>query len=73
MYVLVIAISSKVPMSKDFTYTIKCSCQTKLKRFNFKNRERGQLNTKVQISPSMTEMDIKRLLVEIFPFLENAR
>ena len=38
MYVLVMAISIKVPTSKDFTYTIKCSCQTKLKRFNFKNQ-----------------------------------
>ena len=47
----------------------QCSCHTKLKRFNFRNREKGQFNTKVQSSLNMTEMDIKRLLVETFPFL----
>ena len=32
MYALVIAISIKVPTSKDVSYTSKCSCQTKSDR-----------------------------------------
>lgn len=36
--------------------------------------EKGQFKTKVHIADeNMTEMDVKRLLVETFPFLENAR
>lgn len=36
--------------------------------------EKGQFKTRVQIADeNMTEMDIRRLLVEIFPVLENTR
>ena len=38
-----------------------------------KKPEKGQFKTNVQISSKMTEMDIKRILVENFPFLEHQR
>ena len=38
-----------------------------------KKSEKGQFKTNVQISSKMTEMDIKRILVETFPFLANKR
>ena len=34
---------------------------------------KGQFKTNVQISSVMEEKDIKRMLVEIFPFLEHQR
>ena len=38
-----------------------------------KKSEKGQFKTNVQISSKMTEMDIKRILVETFPYLESKR
>ena len=38
-----------------------------------KKPEKGQFKTNVQISSKMTEMDVKRALLEIFPFLEHQR
>ena len=38
-----------------------------------KKPEKRQFKTGVQFSKSMTEMDIERMLVEIFPFLEHQR
>ena len=38
-----------------------------------KKPEKGQFKTGVQFSKSMTEMDVRRMLVEIFPFLEHQR
>ena len=38
-----------------------------------KKSEKGQFKTNVQISSKMNEMDIKRILVETFPFLTNKR
>ena len=38
-----------------------------------KKPERGQFKTKVQISSDMSAADIKRVLEEIFPFLEHKR
>ena len=45
-----------------------------IKKAELQKPEKGQFKTKVRIAdPNMTEIDIKRLLVEIFPFLENTR
>ena len=38
-----------------------------------KKTEKGQFKTNVQISSLMTEMDIKNILVETFPFLKCQR
>ena len=38
-----------------------------------KKSEKGQFKTNVQISSKMTEMDIKRILVKTFPYLESKR
>ena len=38
-----------------------------------KKPEKGQFKTNVQISSKMMETDIKRILVETFPFLEHQR
>ena len=38
-----------------------------------KKPEKGQFKTKVQISSKMTEVDIKNILVEKFPFLKHQR
>ena len=38
-----------------------------------KKPEKGQFKTNVQISSKMTEVDIKRKLIETFPFLEHQR
>ncbi|XP_073227617.1 uncharacterized protein [Porites lutea] len=38
-----------------------------------KKSEKGQFKTNVQISSKMSESDIKLILVETFPFLENKR
>ena len=38
-----------------------------------KKPDKGQFKTNVQISSKMTEVDIKRILVENFPFLEHQR
>lgn len=38
-----------------------------------KKKERGQFKTNVQFSSKMTESDIKRILVETFPFLKCQR
>ena len=38
-----------------------------------KKPEKGQFKTKVPISSKMTETEIKKMLVEIFPFLEHQR
>ena len=46
----------------------------KMKNAELQKSEKGQFKTKVRIAdPNMTEMDIERLLVEIFPVLENTR
>ena len=38
-----------------------------------KKPDKGQFKTNVQISSKMTEMDIKKILVETFPFLGHQR
>ena len=38
-----------------------------------KKAEKGQFKTNVQISSMMTEMDIKKIVVETFPFLKCQR
>ena len=38
-----------------------------------KKAEKGQFKTNVQISSKMTETDIKKILVETFPFLKYQR
>ena len=38
-----------------------------------KKSEKGQFKTNVQISSKMTEMDIKRILLETFPYLKCKR
>ena len=38
-----------------------------------KKPEKGQFKTNVPISSKMTEAEIKKMLVEIFPFLEHQR
>ena len=38
-----------------------------------KKNERGQFKTNVQLSSKMTETDVKRVLVDTFPFLECLR
>ena len=38
-----------------------------------KKSEKGQFKTNVQISSKMTEMDIRRILVKTFPYLESKR
>ena len=38
-----------------------------------KKKERGQFKTNVQFSSKMTETDVKRILVDTFPFLECLR
>ena len=38
-----------------------------------KKSEKGQFKTNVQISSKMTEMDIKKILVKTFPYLESKR
>ena len=38
-----------------------------------KKSEKGQFKTNVQISSKMTEMEIKRILVQTFPYLESKR
>ena len=38
-----------------------------------KKAEKGQLKTNVQISSKMTETDIKKTLIETFPFLRYRR
>ena len=38
-----------------------------------KKPEKGQFKTNVQISSKMTAVDVKRVLVESFPFLGNKR
>lgn len=38
-----------------------------------KKKERGQFKTNVQFSSKMTETDVKRILVDTFPFLEWLR
>ena len=38
-----------------------------------KKPDRGQFKTNVQISSKMTEADIKKILMETFPFLECRR
>ena len=38
-----------------------------------KKKERGQFKTNVQLSSKMTETDVKRVLVDTFPFLECLR
>ena len=38
-----------------------------------KKSEKGQFKTNVQISSNMTEMDIKSILVETFPYLKCKR
>ena len=38
-----------------------------------KKKERGQFKTNVQLSSKMTETDVKRVLVDTFPFLEFLR
>ena len=40
---------------------------------HLKKSEKGQFKKNVQISSKMTEMDIKRILVETFPYLESKR
>ena len=45
-----------------------------MKKAELQKPEKGQFKTEMQIAdPNMTDMDIKRLLVETFPFLENTR
>ena len=38
-----------------------------------KKPDKGQFKTNVQISSKMTEMDVKTILLENFPFLEHQR
>ena len=46
----------------------------KMKNTELQKPEKGQFKTKVRIAdPNMTEINIKRLLVKIFPVLENTR
>lgn len=45
-----------------------------IEKAELQKKEKGQFKTKVHIADeNMTEMDVKRTLVETFPFLENAR
>ena len=38
-----------------------------------KKREKGQFKTNVQFCSKMTEADVKKLLMDTFPYLENQR
>ena len=38
-----------------------------------KKREKGQFKTNVQFCSKMTELDVKKLLMDTFPYLENQR
>ena len=43
---------------------------TTIEMAQLKKSEKGQFRTNVQFSSKMTETDVKRILVETFPFLE---
>ena len=65
---VVVLKSSDVPTRNNIVFMPNTIEMSQLKKPG-----KGQFKAKVQISSKMTEMDIKRILVENFPFLEHQR